>query len=163
MYAPNDNIGYISLSNSYVCTLFSSCFKDVKGTHIKETQFGQVSTESTLQTASELLLSNTALYFIQTKINEIHLTKKIILPDDNESTSALSTSTTSMTSKGKVIRVTCNGFRLYHQNKQQLLNEKELDDMHITGACSLIREQYPAIGGLQSPLFQQYDHTLVCK
>ena len=95
-------------------------------------------------------------------MNEIHLTKQIILSDNNESTSALSTSTTSMPSKGKVIWVTCNGFRLYHQNKQ-LLNGKELDDMHITGACSLIREQYPAIGGLQSPLFQQYDHPLVCK
>ena len=100
-------------------------------------------------------------------MSEIQLNKQRAELDNNKSISTLSTSTTStplatsMPSKGKALWVICNGFRLYNQNKQQLLNGKELNDMHINGACSLIREQYPAIGGLQSTLFQQYNHPLV--
>ena len=132
MYDPNDNVGYISLSDTYIYiyTLFSSCFETVKGTHIKETQFGQVPAESTLQTALELQLNKTALDFIVTKMSEIQLNKQRAELDKNKSISALSTSTTStppatsMPSKGKAIWVICNGFRLYNQNKQQLLMEK---------------------------------------
>ena len=57
--------------------------------------------------------------------------------------------------------VTCNGYRLYNKNKQQLLNGRELTDMHIDGALALLKQQYPEIGGLQSTLYQQSDKPLL--
>ena len=49
------------------------------------------------------------------------------------------------TSKGKpdVLWVSCNGYRLYNRNKQQLHNGRELTDMHINGAQALLKMQYP--------------------
>ena len=38
--------------------------------------------------------------------------------------------------------------RLYNKNKQQILNGKELTDIHINGACALLREEYPEISQL---------------
>lgn len=57
--------------------------------------------------------------------------------------------------------VSCNGYRLYNKNKQQLLNGRELTDMHIDGTHALLKQQHPEIGGLQSTLYQQSDKPLL--
>ena len=156
VYTPNDNFSYISLSDSYVCTLFPSCFEEIKGTDIKGTEIGKLPVGSALHTARELLISEAALDFIFIKVTEIQKNEETITISTDECTS-------SSTSKGKGkpdIWVICNGYRLYNKNKQQLLNGKELTDMHINGACTLLREQYPEIGGNESTLYQQYDRAL---
>jgi len=155
VYAPTDNPGYISLCSSYVCTLFCSCFEEVQGTNITGTQLGNLQPGSSLNTACEMLINERAFDCISTKIADLQLSETIVISDDN----------TPSTSKGKVktnkIWVICNGYRLYHQNKQQLLSGKELNDMHINGTCSLIKQQYPEIGGMQLTVWQQSNRPLM--
>ena len=152
VYTPNDDFNYISLVNTYVCTLFPSCFEEIKGTDIKETQIGKLPAGSTLHTAQELLISEEVLDFITIKMAEIQEHEKVITISNDKSTSK---------GNGKPdLWVICNGYRLYNKDKQQLLNGKELTDIHINGACALLREQYPEIGGIQSTLYQQYDRAL---
>ena len=155
VYRPNDNFSHISLSDSYVCTLFPSCFEEITGTTITGTEIGKLPAGSVLHTARELLISEAALDFISIKIVEIQ---------KNEETITISTDDCTSTSKGKGkpdIWVICNGYRLYNKNKQQILNGKELTDIHINGACALLREQNPEIGGMESTLYQQYDRALM--
>ena len=54
----------ISLSDLYVCTLFPSCFEEIKGTGITGTEIGKLPAGSVLHTARELLISKAALDFI---------------------------------------------------------------------------------------------------
>ena len=155
VYRPNENFSHISLSDSYVCTLFASCFEEIKGTAITGTEIGKLPAGSVLHTARELLISEAAFDFISIKIVEIQ---------KNEETITISTDESTSISKGKGkpdIWIICNGYRLYNKNKQQILNGKELNDIHINGACALLREQYPEIGGMESTLYQQYDRALM--
>ena len=69
VYRPNDNFSHISLSDSYVCTLFPSCFEEIKGTAITGTEIGKLPAGSFLHTARELI-SKAALDFISIKIVE---------------------------------------------------------------------------------------------
>ena len=149
VYTPNDDFSYISLTDSYVCTLFLSCFEEIKGTDIKGTQIGKLPAGSTLHTAQELLISEEVLDFITVKMADIQEHETV---SNDKSTSK---------GKGKSdLWVICNGYRLYNKDKQQLLNGKELTDKHINSACALLREQYPEIGGIQLTLYQQCDRAL---
>ena len=149
VYTPNDDFSYISLTDSYVCTLFLSCFEEIKGTDIKGTQIGKLPAGSTLYTAQELLISEEVLDFITVKMADIQEHETV---SNDKSTSK---------GKGKSdLWVICNGYRLYNKDKQQLLNGKELTDKHINSACALLREQHPEIGGIQLTLYQQCDRAL---
>ncbi len=46
------------------------------------------------------------------------------------------------------------GWVLTSSDKENILNEKKLDDRHITIAQNILKEQFPEMGGLRSPLFQ---------
>ena len=61
IYRPDDNFSHISLSDSYVCTLFASCFEEIKETAITRIEIGQLSAGSVLHTARELLISEALL------------------------------------------------------------------------------------------------------
>ena len=82
VYMPND-FNYISL---YVFTLFPSCFEEIKGTDIKETQIGKLPAGSTLHTAQQLLISE-ELDFITIKMAEIQQHEKVITISNDKSTS----------------------------------------------------------------------------
>ena len=154
VHIPNENPNYVSLSDSYVCTLFFSCFQEVKGTEIKGMQLGPLPLQSVLHTARELVISKSAYNFINKIVSDPPQSKQIITIKENSSESITTKSRSDMW-------VTCNGYRLYNKNKQQLLNGRELTDMHMDGALVLLKQQYPEIGGLQSTLYQQSDKPLL--
>ena len=62
---------YISLTDSYVCILFLSCFEEIQGTDNKGTQVSKLPAGSTLHTAKELLTSEEVFDFITMKMAEI--------------------------------------------------------------------------------------------
>ena len=133
-----------------MCTLFC-CFQEVKGTDIKGTQLGPLPSHSVLHTARDLLISKTVYDFINKRVSELQQNKHIITIKES--------SNESVTNNGRSdMWVSCNGYRLYNKNKQQLLNGRE---WHIDGAHALLKQQYPEIGGLQSTLYQQSDRPLL--
>ena len=106
-----------------MCTLFFSCFQEVKGTDIKGIQLGPLPSLSVLHTARELLISKTVYDFINKRVSE-QQNKHVITIKESSSES--------VTNNGRSdLWVSCNGYHLYNKNKQQLLNGRELTDMHI--------------------------------
>ena len=117
VHISNEDPNYVSLSDSYVCTLLFSCFQDVKGTEIKGMQLGPLPLQSVLHTARELVISKTAYNFINKIVSEPPQSKQIITTKESSSES--------ITTKSRSdIWVTCNGYCLYNKNKQQLLNSR---------------------------------------
>ena len=78
IHIPNEDPNYVSLSDSYECTLFFSCFQEVKGTDIEGTQLGPLPLQSVLHTARELVISKTPYDFISKTVSELQQNKHVI-------------------------------------------------------------------------------------
>ena len=87
VHIPNEDPNYVSQSDSYVCTLFFSCFREVKGTEIKGTQLGPLPLQSVLHTARELVISKSAYNFINKIVSDPSQSKQIITIKESSSES----------------------------------------------------------------------------
>ena len=69
-YAEIVHADYLPLQQSYICTLSLGCMKDVKSSEVQSSSIHQVSSISTLHTASEFCLDHDVLQFIDICIAE---------------------------------------------------------------------------------------------
>jgi len=139
-HAPETNPGYVSLKDSYICTLYLGCFGGIKSTDVKKTEFGALPYHLNLHTAREFLVTKIAYDFVCQTLSVLQQSTKAVI------IKGATTETTTSKAKSDVVWVSCNGYRLFNRNKQQINNGKELTDMHINGAQALLKVQYPEMG-----------------
>ena len=51
--------------------------------------------------------------------------------------------------------IDCGGVHLMRKHLQQILKGAELSDLHISAFQNLLKQKFPHLGGLQSPLYQE--------
>ena len=139
---------YVPL-DTYMCTFGEKCFDNIEVSSVEKeltSIIGTNSTKSNIICSKQITLSEQALSHFENEIQSICL-----------SSSQLNTKETEVndnkTKKDKTWKQ-YGCYKLTELHKSQLSGGQLLDDIHINAAQTLLKQQFPEIGGLCNTLLQ---------
>ena len=145
---------------SYICTLSHGCFEKIESANINNSIMSTDPTEVNLATAQHLTLSSNSLSYIRNLLDTADASPAL------QSTAAITivgdSGTQSFPSESKEYWTKCGGIVLNNKALQQIVNGKELSDLHVNAYQNLLKQQFPHIGGLQNTLLQKRSPLQPC-
>ncbi len=136
---------YISIS-SYLCTLTNGCFQSVenKSTTVSAVQLHDADSESlSLTTAHKFTLTPEALSWVK---DHLLATMATVIKINEKEPASTNPTAESWTEYG--------GHILTKKHLQQIVQGKQLCDLHINAFQCLLKNVFPHVDGLQCTLFQ---------
>ena len=137
----------------YVCTLSHGCFADIESAEdssVVQSVMGIHSACVNLTTAQHLTLNSSSLSYIETLVGTslpTHSGATVTIADEATSNSSPSSNSEYWTNIG--------GITLTRKHRHQIINGKELCDLHVNAFQNLLKLQFPCLGGLQNTLLQK--------
>lgn len=133
---------------TYICTLYFSCFHNIlhqEGNHNTVMRLRNDNNNALLASAILFSLSDAAFSLVEELFLKGGHSRELVSISDRETREV-------QTGLGTWRHYGC--YVLTKQHKNQLYGGQLLDDIHIGAAQTLIKKQYPEIGGLQNTLLQ---------
>ena len=137
---------YVHVSiNNYLCTLPGGCFENTESV-CTTNNIGKINSESIETLTMKIfhlnlnVMSGIQNIFHDCNSTGIPIQQKLVVSPDN-------------TTKHKTHYWTkCGSILLTKKDSQQIVNEKELTDLHINAFQNIARVQFPNVGGLHNTL-----------
>ena len=138
---------HVSISK-YLCTLPGGCFEESESA-IVASNIGKMDPESmkTLTMKSFKLTSN-----VMSGIQNIFQDSNPPMVPIKQKQVSLDNQTKHETQRNNNNWIKCGRILLTKKDKQQIVNEKELTDLHINAYQNIARVQFPNVGGLHNTL-----------